>query len=69
MPLFEQHLVQACAPRVSRSERGIELIVGRHTAFWFDWGMLRSLPHTVLPDISSKSVRSGSKDPLLGGPS
>jgi hypothetical protein len=67
MPMFDQHLAQACAPRLSRSEWGIELVVGRQRAFWFDWAMLRSLPHTVLPDISINSAKSGSKDPCWEG--
>jgi DMSO/TMAO reductase YedYZ molybdopterin-dependent catalytic subunit len=38
------------------------LVVGRQVAFSFDWAMLRSLPHTTLPDISIGRAESDSWD-------
>jgi DMSO/TMAO reductase YedYZ molybdopterin-dependent catalytic subunit len=38
----------------------MDFLVGRQAAFRVDWAMLRSLPHTTLPDISSANARSGS---------
>ncbi|PZM08595.1 hypothetical protein [Rhizobium tubonense] len=63
MSIFDLDVSQVlCTPGTSRSGWQIRLVIGRQAAFWLDWAMVRSLPHTALPDISIVRAQSGSSD-------
>jgi DMSO/TMAO reductase YedYZ molybdopterin-dependent catalytic subunit len=62
MAMFEFRPMVAPAPRVNRKDWGMNLVVGRDVAYRINWALLRSLPHTTLPDISSANTNSSSAD-------
>jgi len=62
MAIFDFRTMVASAPRVSRQDWFMNLVVGREVAYRINWALLRSLPHTTLPDISFANTNFSSAD-------